>query len=134
FLFVSAKSATPALFMTRWAMSYLRGPLTKEQIETLMKEAPRPGGGAPPTLAAAQSATEVGDDATPVTPGVAPGVAVSYLDPAAAWASQIGAVAGATRLRAFLAARVSLRYDDSTAGVDESQEFEAVYGPLDGGL
>jgi hypothetical protein len=61
-------------------------------------------------------------------------VSVSYLDPAAVWAAEIGAVAGATRLRAFLAARVSLRYDDSTAGVDESQEFEAVYGPLDGGL
>ena len=42
--------------------------------------------------------------------------------------------AGSTRLRAFLAARVSLRYDDSAAGVDEQQEFEAVYGPLDGGL
>ncbi|HEX2434060.1 MAG TPA: DUF87 domain-containing protein [Gaiellaceae bacterium] len=134
FLFVSAKSATPVLFMTRWAMSYLRGPLTKEQIETLMKDAPRPEVEAAPTLAPAQPATEVGDDATPVTPSVASGVAVSYLDPAAAWASRIGAVAGATRLRAFLAARVSLRYDDSTADVDESQEFEAVYGPLDGGL
>ena len=41
---------------------------------------------------------------------------------------------GSTRLRAFLAARVSLRYDDSAAGVDEQQELEAVYGPLDDGL
>jgi Helicase HerA, central domain len=141
FLMVSAKSSAPALFMTRWAMSYLRGPLTKEQIETLMKDAPRPQAEAAPAAAApaaapAQAApgTEVGEDATPVTPSVAPGVSVSYLDPAAAWASQIGAISGATRLRAFLAARVSLRYDDSSAGVDESQEFEAVYGPLDGGL
>jgi hypothetical protein len=138
FLMVSATSSAPALFMTRWAMSYLRGPLTKEQIETLMKDAPRPQAEAAPTAAAApapaEAATEVAEDATPVTPSVAPGVSVSYLDPAAAWASQIGAVAGETRLRAFLAARVSLRYDDSSAGVDESQEFEAVYGPLDGGL
>jgi Helicase HerA, central domain len=134
FLFVSAKSSTPALFMTRWAMSYLRGPLTKEQIETLMKDAPRPEVGATPAPVPADAPTEVAEDETPVTPSVAPGVSVSYLDPAAAWAAQIGAVAGATRLRAFLAARVSLRYDDSTAGVDESQEFEAVYGPLDGGL
>jgi hypothetical protein len=138
FLMVSAKSSAPALFMTRWAMSYLRGPLTKEQIETLMKDAPRPQAEAAPAAAAtrapAKAPTEVAKDATPVAPGVAPGVSVSYLDPAAAWASQIGAVAGATLLRAFLAARVSLRYDDSSAGVDESQEFEAVYGPLDGGL
>jgi hypothetical protein len=132
FLFVSAKSSTPALFMTRWALSYLRGPLTKEQIETLMKDAPREEAEAAAAVPAASE--EVAEDATPVTPSVAPGVSVSYLDPAATWAAQVGAVNGATRLRAFLAARVSLRYDDSTAGVDESQEFEAVYGPLDGGL
>jgi hypothetical protein len=65
---------------------------------------------------------------------LAQGTPVSYLDPAAPWASAIGVVPGSTRLRAFLAARVSLRYDDSAAGVDEQQEFEAVYGPLDGGL
>lgn len=41
---------------------------------------------------------------------------------------------GSPRQRAFLAARVSLRYDDTAAGVDEQQEFEAVYGPLDVGL
>ena len=59
---------------------------------------------------------------------------MSYLDPAAAWAKDVGATAGSARLRAFLAARVSLRYDDSAADVDEQEEFEAVYGPLDGGL
>ena len=59
---------------------------------------------------------------------------MSYLDPAAAWGKAVGATAGSTRLRAFLAARVSLRYDDSAAGVDEQEEFEAVYGPLDSGL
>lgn len=36
FLLVSAKSDRPRLFGTRWAMSYLRGPLTKEQVATLM--------------------------------------------------------------------------------------------------
>ena len=39
-----------------------------------------------------------------------------------------------SRLRAFLATRVALRYDDTAAGIDEQQEFEAVYGPLDDGL
>ncbi len=59
---------------------------------------------------------------------------VSYLDPAAPWASRIGATTGVTRLRAFLATRVALRYDDTAAGIDEQQEFEALYGPLDAGL
>jgi hypothetical protein len=117
-------------------MSYLRGPLTKDQIEELMRGAPRaaaePAQVAP--AAAAATAPGVADDATPVAPSVAPGVTVAYLDPSAAWATQVGAVAGATRLQAFLAARVNVRFDDSSAGVDESEEFEALYGPLDGGL
>ncbi len=45
FLLVSAKGSAPALFGTRWAMSYLRGPLTKDQIETLTaRSAPARGG------------------------------------------------------------------------------------------
>ncbi|MGH3012635.1 MAG: ATP-binding protein, partial [Gaiellaceae bacterium] len=42
FLLVSAKSSQPALFQTRWAMSYLRGPLTRDQVAELMKGAARP--------------------------------------------------------------------------------------------
>ena len=69
-----------------------------------------------------------------MAPAAATGVTVSYLDPAAPWAAQVGATAGVTRLHAFLATRVALRYDDTAAGIDEQQEFEALYGPLDGGL
>jgi hypothetical protein len=87
-----------------------------------------------PAAAPAAPAAELGADETPIPPPVAAGVAVSYLDPAATWSSAVGVVAGSTRLRPFLAARVSLRYDDSAANVDEQEEFEAVYGPLDTGL
>ncbi|MGH3042895.1 MAG: ATP-binding protein, partial [Gaiellaceae bacterium] len=37
FLLVSAKASEPTLFQTRWAMSYLRGPLTRDQVAELMK-------------------------------------------------------------------------------------------------
>lgn len=141
FLLVSAKSSTPRLFATRWAMSYLCGPLTKEQIARLAPAAspatPAQSGEPSPLSTAALVSAEtpgLAADETPVLPPVAAGIAVSYLDPAASWAQAVGAVAGSTRLRAFLAARVSLRYDDSAADVDEQQEFEAVYGPLDAGL
>ena len=151
FLLVSAKSNQPVLFETRWAMSYLRGPLTKDQIATLMKDVPRVTAAPvaetaqhvsatpdPASSAAAATATPAAatldDGATPVAPPVAAGITVAYLDPAAAWAAQVGATVGATRLRAFLAARVNLRFDDTTAGIDEQQEYEALYGPLDGGL
>jgi hypothetical protein len=146
FLLVSAKSSTPRLLATRWAMSYLCGPLTKEQVARLKpasavsaatpdgataQPAEGPGTAAP---AAAAAAPELAADETSVAPPVAAGIAVSYLEPSAGWGRVVGATAGSTRLRAFLAARVSLRYDDSAAGVDEQEEFEAVYGPLDGGL
>jgi len=143
FLLVSAKSSTPRLLATRWAMSYLCGPLTKEQVARL-KPAEEPGKlqvatssvepAATSAPTPAPTSTELAADESPVAPPVAASIAVSYLDPAAPWAAGLGAVAGSSRLRAFLAARVSLRYDDSTAGVDEQQEFEAVYGPLDGGV
>ena len=42
FMLVSAKDSRPRVFSTRWAMSYLRGPLTKEQVQQLMSTAPRP--------------------------------------------------------------------------------------------
>jgi hypothetical protein len=141
FLLVSAKGSEPRLFGTRWAMSYLRGPLTKEQIATLTPDRASSTSAAGPAPVAAEapaaSATptvELAADESTVAPVAAQGTPVSFLDPAAAWAAEVGVVPGSTRLRAFLAARVSLRYDDSAANVDEQQEFEAVYGPLDGGL
>ncbi len=63
---------------------------------------------------------------------MASAVPVAYLDVAAPWAAQLGA--GGPRLRAYLAARVSVRFDDAKAAVDVRQEFEALYGPLDEGL
>jgi Helicase HerA, central domain len=136
FLLVSAKSSQPRLLTTRWAMSYLCGPLTKEQVARLKPE-PTPSAAAVDSAQSAHEPTPVAElaaDETAVPPAVASGVTVSYIHPAAPWAATIGATNGSKRLRAFLAARVSLRYDDSAAGVDEQQEFEAVYGPLDTGL
>ena len=136
FLLVSAKRPQPRLFATRWAMSYLAGPLTKEQIARLEPPAPAAAATETPSTVPPEPDTpsELASDETLVAPPVAVGTPVSYLDPGAPWASAVGATNGSRRLRPFLAARVSLRYDDSVAGVDEQQEFEAVYGPLDTGL
>jgi hypothetical protein len=56
---------------------------------------------------------------------------VRWLDPAAPWAQEVGAVAGGARLLPYLATRVSLRFDDAKADLDATQEWEALYGPLD---
>ena len=129
FLLQSAHRDKPELFSTRWAMSFLRGPLTKEQIATLT----------PDTARAAEERVPVtqrplADDESAVAPPVADGIPVRWLDPAAPWAAEIGADPAGKRLQAFLAARVSLRFDDTKADLDTTQEWEALYGPLDAGL
>jgi hypothetical protein len=128
-MLVSAKASAPVVFGTRWAMSYLRGPLTRDQIALLMRDAGAPEAPAP---APPPPATPV--DGTPVAPPVAAGVPVAYLDVAAPWAARVDAAGDGGRLRAYLAARVSIGFDDAKAAVDERQEFEALYGPLDEGL
>lgn len=130
FLLQSAHRAEPELFATRWAMSYLRGPLTKEQVEQLTPDEARP----PEQEPAAAAAPPLAADESGVAPAVAEGVPVRWLDPAAPWAAEVGADPQGKRLRAFLAARVSLRFDDTAAGLDTTQEWEALYGPLDDGL
>src|SRR5512138_3708410 len=64
FLMNNVHEDAPILFETRWTLSYLRGPLTKKQIQVLM--APRKGAlaAAAPTLLAA---------ATPVLPAATTG-------------------------------------------------------------
>jgi hypothetical protein len=42
FLMNNVHEDAPVLFQTRWALSYLRGPLTRTQIQMLMAQAPRP--------------------------------------------------------------------------------------------
>lgn len=133
FMLVSAKNSVPRVFATRWAMSYLRGPLTKEQVQALRGTMPVVQAPAAATTENAPVPTLAADE-TSVAPAAAKDVPVTYLDTAAPWASQVGAVTGGTSLRAFLATRVALRYDDTAAGIDEQQEFEALYGPLDAGL
>jgi uncharacterized protein DUF87 len=125
FMLVSAKASKPVVFATRWAMSYLRGPLTRDQVALLTGDValPEPAAAPPPAT-----------DATPVAPPVAAGIPVAYLDVAAPWAARVGAAADGRRLRAYLAARVSIGFDDAKAAVDEREEYEALYGPLDEGL
>jgi hypothetical protein len=131
----------PTVFTTRWAMAYLRGPLTREQIAALTPHEtstsagvlppPPPGVAAaslPPPGATAPAAEAA--EASPVAPKVADTVPVRYLDPAAPWAAQVGAGAAGTHLVAAAVARVSMVFDDDKAGLREVQEWEAVLCPL----
>ena len=70
FLLNSVHLGEPKLFTTRWTMSYLRGPLTREQIRVLMDAAERPAPApAPLSPAAAEPAA-----ASPEPPAAEAGV------------------------------------------------------------
>jgi Helicase HerA, central domain len=158
FVMKRASRDTVSVFTTRWAMSYLRGPLTREQIASLKASAapaapvppappvppvppappaapvaatPAPPAAPPATpLAPAPTATSpLAADETPVQPRVADGVPVHYLDPAATWAASVGSVPG-HRLSPGAIARVLLRFDDARAGIVLDQEYEAILTPL----
>ncbi|HET6835548.1 MAG TPA: helicase HerA-like domain-containing protein [Acidimicrobiales bacterium] len=124
----------PALFTTRWAMSYLRGPLTREQISTIMhgRYPPSATGGSTPTAATAEPAATPEPAATtvPVVPPVPEDVPVRWLAPAAPWAARVGAIPNGTKLAPSLVTRVSLLYDDDKLDLRETEEWEAVLFPL----
>ncbi len=180
----SGKDA-PTVMTSRWAMSYLRGPLTRDQISSLAKgprtaapaapsappaavptaaaqpadstavpvpdapavvslaagPVPPPAASAPESPAGAAAPTAgaespwpgpppvAGPDETPVAPAAADGTAVSYLDPAAAWAAGLGA-ANTGHYRAGAVARVHLRYKDAKADLLHDEEYEAVLFPM----
>lgn len=126
FLLHSTKATQPTLFATRWALSYLRGPLTREDVQRLTANAPERH----KATSKAAATTELDENETTVAPTVATGVPVYYLDPAAPWADRVGAVPGGTKYRAALAARVSLLYDDVHAGVNHRETWEAILEPV----
>jgi hypothetical protein len=76
FLMHNVHDNGPVVFTTRWAMSYLRGPLTLPQVRELMKDRK-----AKPALAVAPTS------AVPVTPTAAPAVAAAALTVQAASAA-----------------------------------------------
>jgi hypothetical protein len=63
FLLAGPRVGPPRVLTSRWAMSYLRGPMTLAELKPLVAPAPRPAAGVPPSLAS-QATT------APLLPGV----------------------------------------------------------------
>jgi hypothetical protein len=126
----------PEVFTTRWAMSYLRGPLTRDQIASLMtdQKAAMPAAAASSATstgdAPAAAAPQLGGDETSVAPEVASGIGVRWADIASPWLATVGGDSHGTRYEASVVARVALRYDDDKADLVHDEEYEAVIFPL----
>ena len=130
FLMRNVNGDAPVLFRTRWALSYLRGPLTLAEVRRL-KASVAAGGAAPPAGAAA--AAHRGETATGADPTPA-GAGSSGPQPTAAGSRPVVqhgvterfVVAGEgsaqpPRYRAHLAARVRAHYVDAKSGLDAWQ-------------
>lgn len=147
FLLRTTKTSDMPVLTSRWALSYLAGPLTREQISTLMADhkaalgstaAPQAAAGTPaPTQATEATPAALGadmaDDESSVHPKVPDSLPVRYVTAGAPWLDDldIGADPASTRLQAVLAARVNLLFDERAADLRASQEWEAII-PLTG--
>ncbi len=148
FMLRTTKSSSLPLLTSRWAMSYLAGPLTREQISTLMD--PRreaiigaaaansaatrgsdavAAAGTPPSRAT--EAAALADDESTVPPSLPDGIVPLTVRPSAPWLDQLGLDPDSHRLEPALAARVTLLFDDTKADLRHSEEWEAII-PLTG--
>ncbi len=146
FLLHQTRATAPTVFGTRWAMSYLPGPLTRTQIAELMEErkaaapvaaaaapaAPQ-AGQAPTTPAAApqDAGRPLGDDESAMQPEIADGIDVKFVDPASPWLSEVGGDPDGVRLAAGVATRVNLLFDDTKADLRHEVEYEAIIFPIE---
>lgn len=132
FILHSTRSAIPRHFATRWAMSYLPGPLTRAQISSLTSDEKRARHTAQALHAgsAVQDPAELDNNESNLMPQVAENIAVRYLDTAAPHVDTLGGSATGTRLQAALAVRVNLLFDDTRAKLRHDVEWEAFITPL----
>jgi hypothetical protein len=151
FVMHNVHEEAPEVFETRWAMSYLRGPLTRAQIKTLMdprraefepsaESAPR----RPPTPAAAASASGA-PGPSPADPGrvaseapggasAAPAVSASWILPPGISQYFLQARQEAERYSPALVGAAHVRFADAKTGVDETRDVVVVTPITDGAL
>jgi hypothetical protein len=117
FLMRNVNDDQPILFKTRWAMSYLRGPLTQPEISRLMQQR-KAGAQEGSTQTAEPGATTPAAMAAPSRPMVPSGVSELFL------AARPGT--GSVSYRPRLAASVRLHYVDSKSGLDAWRDLALV--------
>jgi len=107
----------PVVFQTRWAMSYLRGPITGPQIKALMDPIKKAGPQAESRKAAARRAAPMSAQAA-AAPSVAPGVAQYFIPIRAAQPAGSSPV-----YRPHLIGVARVTFSDAKAKVDTTQEL-----------
>lgn len=111
FLMNNVHEDGPVVFQTRWAMSYLRGPLTRPEIRTLMSDRPRPEVSASPAPKVASPGPK--STTRPVLP---PSISQFFVPIRAA------ARGGDIEYRPMLLGSADIRFMDKRMGIDISRD------------
>ncbi|MBI1356095.1 MAG: DUF87 domain-containing protein [Acidobacteria bacterium] len=130
FVLYNVHEDAPVSFQTRWALSYLSGPLTRAQIETLMaprKAALSDGEPAPAARAATSTAAAAAAPAAAQRPSLPPDVP-QYFAPV----RTIGPATARLGYEPHLYGAARLNYADAKLGVNETRDFAALTALTDG--
>ena len=117
FIMRSIHEKEPVLFETRWTMSYLRGPLTLTQIESLTDRTSKPA----PTLVQEQQKSNL----AAVKAAVPPGISEYFV--------RRPNMPRPVRYRPLVIGCAKLHFADTKSKVDTWQDFTIVASPGDGG-
>ncbi len=107
FLMNNVNDDAPTVFETRWVMSYLRGPLTRDQIRKLMEGHNQPWALPAPILTQASAPAESGGSRPPLPPAI-PQVFVPSKSPS-------------PQYRPVLIGAADLTYKDTKSGFETTQ-------------
>ena len=124
FLLHDVHAGAPVIFETRWTLSYLRGPLTRQELKQLAGSAGR--------AQAAATAPATAPVASTPAPAAGPAGAPSFAGAgvlAPSTVIQLWEPAAAGEYRPFVLARGRARYRDARKGIEHAQEV-AVVAPV----
>ncbi len=124
FLLHNVHDSRPVIFQTRWVMSYLAGPLTRDQIKRLAPRPEQPAGSAGPTPV---KAAKVASKAAAGRPMLPPGIEQYFLP-----VDRIPAEDERLAYTPYVIASVRAAYSNSRVKVDETQEFMLLAPASDG--
>lgn len=122
FLLHNVHEDEDVVFQTRWAMSYLAGPLTRDQVRTLMDAKPAPEGAAAGSTAAPAESASIPAPAGRAAAPTPPSGAAPLLPPAISQFWVASAAAGALHEPGLVAA-VEMHFSSATHDVHEQRRF-----------
>ncbi|MEZ5175377.1 MAG: DUF87 domain-containing protein [Acidimicrobiia bacterium] len=119
FVMHSTREPAPTVITTRWAMSYLRGPMTREEVGRFKETTERAD-------APAAALSDQAQPSSPSPPKVAEGVRSLAIHPAAPWRERVGDDTAGDVYRPVFAVTVEMRFDEARIGLEHIEMWEAI--------